>query len=382
MNHKISNVLKDFYLNSVREQLNTNVSPLLTKLNQTSTDVWGKNVIKLVKTGINGGFGTFNEKDKLPQSSSCEYEQLTLDLKNLYATFEISDKAIRASENSKGALINLLNAEMESLIQSVTINFGRMLYGDGKGILARIIDCKTNYIIVDNSKYLLEGMILDIYNSNKEKIYNSIRIVSIDKLKNKIYFNTNLNCEKDSFLTIQGSYENEITGLGAIFNKTGEIYGLKKDKHRFLIPYIKENVGNITEEIIQNAIDNIEEQSGNYINFIVCSYGVKRAFQKHLSSYRHNLDEMELNGGYKAISYNGIPIIADRFCPSGTMYLLNTNDFSINQLCDWEWLENGNGTILSQIYGKPVYYATLVKYANLLCDKPCGQGMLSGINEE
>ena len=30
--------------------------------------------------------------------------------------------------------------------------------------------------------------------------------------------------------------------------------------------------------------------------------------------------------------------------------------------------------------GKPVYTATLVKYAELICEKPCGQGVLTGID--
>lgn len=37
--------------------------------------------------------------------------------------------------------------------------------------------------------------------------------------------------------------------------------------------------------------------------------------------------------------------------------------------------------MLRQVPGKPVYSATLVKYADLLCSRPNGQGMLSGITE-
>jgi hypothetical protein len=90
---------------------------------------------------------------------------------------------------------------------------------------------------------------------------------------------------------------------------------------------------------------------------------------------------MEIEGGFKAISFNGIPVVADRFCPEGTMYLLNTDDFIVHQLCDWQWLEGEDGKILKQVPGKPVYTATLVKYAELMCNKPSGQGMLSGITE-
>ena len=91
---------------------------------------------------------------------------------------------------------------------------------------------------------------------------------------------------------------------------------------------------------------------------------------------------MELAGGAKAITFNGIPVVADRFCPDGTMYLLNTDDFRLHQLCDWQWLEGENGRILAQVPGKPVYTATLVKYAELMCSRPCGQAVLTGITEK
>lgn len=40
--------LKSVYLGVVTEQLNAQVNPLLTKIEQTSSDVWGKDIIKLV----------------------------------------------------------------------------------------------------------------------------------------------------------------------------------------------------------------------------------------------------------------------------------------------------------------------------------------------
>ena len=77
----------------------------------------------------------------------------------------------------------------------------------------------------------------------------------------------------------------------------------------------------------------------------------------------------------------GIPVVVDRFCPKGRMYFLNTNDFKLHQLCDWQWLADDDGKVLKQVPGKPVYSATLVKYADLMCSRPCGQGMLADINE-
>lgn len=109
--------------------------------------------------------------------------------------------------------------------------------------------------------------------------------------------------------------------------------------------------------------------------------GVKRALASYFNQYKTYIPSMEILGGYKALSFGGIPVVADRFCPSGTMYLLNTDDFCLHQLCDWQWLEGEDGKILRQVAGKPVYTATLVKYAELLCSRPFGQGVLTGITE-
>ncbi len=180
---------------------------------------------------------------------------------------------------------------------------------------------------------------------------------------------------------MQGSYNLELTGLGAIFKSTGTLYGLDRATHKWMVPHMEEKVGSITEAKLQAALDKLEETAGSRINFIVCSWGVKRALQAALSSSRIPIDTEVLAGGYKAITYNGIPVVADRFCPSGTMYLLNTDDFCLHQLCDWKWLEGDDGRVLRQVPGKPLYTATLVKYADLVCTRPCGQAMLSGITE-
>ena len=90
---------------------------------------------------------------------------------------------------------------------------------------------------------------------------------------------------------------------------------------------------------------------------------------------------MELQGGYKAISYNGIPVVSDRFVEDGVMYLLNTSEFALHQLCDWQWLAGEDGRILKQNAGAPTYSATLVKYADLICNKPAGQAKLTGITQ-
>ena len=381
--------LKTLYLGVITEQLNTETNPFLAKIKQTTQDVWGKEIRRAVQYGINGGFGSGTETGALPMASSNKYEQFALTLKNLYGTIEISDKAIRASENNVGAFVNLLNAEMEGLLKASSFNFGRMLFGDGKGFLATVKSIDENGVItVDSVKNIAEGMIVDFYSASETQISTAYgrKVYNVDRANKTFCVNGSKVDAGDvpagSFVCVQGSYGQEITGLKAIFKDSGSIYGLDRSDKKWLVPYMKSSVGDITDTVIQTAIDTVEENSGSRINFILCSSGVKRAYQNYLNTYKRNVDVMDLRGGYKAISYNGIPVVSDRFCPEGTMYLLNTDDFVLHQLCDWQWLEGEDGRILRQIPGKAAYSATLVKYADLICTRPCGQAMLSGVTEK
>ncbi len=394
--------LKDVYLGVVSDQLNTSVNPLLAKIKQTTSDVWGKNIVKMAPYGINGGIGAGSETGALPTAGGNNYEQFNLELKNLYGKIEISDKAIRASLNSAGAFVNLLNAEMEGLIKASSFNFGRMLFGDGTGLLTKITDngataSGVTTFIVENVNALAEGMIVDIVDANGNAHTNgsTVKIVNVNrgtKVVTAVATGFTASAIKPSagtqyYFCVQGSYGKELTGLGAIFDTTKQsLYGLNRASNSWMNPYVKEcgtssETAGITDVTMQSVIDYLEENFGSNVDFIVCSSGVKRNYQNYLTSYRSNIDILDLAGGFKAISYNGIPVVSDRFAPANTMYMLNTDEFKLHQLCDWKWLEGEDGRVIKQNAGTPTYSATLVKYADLICDKPCGQAKISYISE-
>lgn len=379
------NALKSVYLGAVSEQLDTAINPLLAKIQRSTADVWGKEVRRLAQYGVNGGVGAGTEEGDLPSAAGNNYEQFVTTLKNLYGTIEISDKAVRASENNVGAFVNLLNAEMDGLIRSSAFNFGRMLFGDGSGVLCKVVSVSGNTVTADGVKNLIEGMVVDVLAAGGAPISGAKgrRVVAVDRAAKTFTLSGDAltGVAKDNLVCVQGSYNLELTGLGAIFKDTGSLYGLDRATHKWMIPYMQSSVGTLSETVMQKAIDWLEERAGSRVDFIVCSWGVKRALQNLLSENRRSTDVEVLAGGYKAMTYNGIPVVADRFCPDGTMYLLNTSDFCLHQLCDWKWLEGDDGKVLKQIAGKPLYTATLVKYADLVCARPCGQAMLSGITE-
>ena len=376
--------LKTFYLGVLADQLNLGINPLLAKIGQTSSDVWGKEIKKLAPYGINGGIGSGEETDTLPVSGGNNYAQFTLTLKNLFGKIELSDKAIRASQNSAGAFVNLLNAEMDGLLKASKFNFGRMLYGDGNGRIAKTVENTTgakNKVVVDSTRNIMEGMTIDFYTSvgAKDTTLSGTRIVSIDRENNIVTFSKNAPSVYGAgcYFYGQGSKGNEITGLEAIFGNTTTLYGLNRSEYSFLKPYVKTIDAAVSTGAIQDAIDAVESTSGGNIDFIVASYKMRKQYVDYLCKNRTNIDYLNLDGGYKALSYSGIPFVADRFVEDDSMYILNSKDFKLHQLCDWRWLEGEGGTVLHQVADKACYSATLVKYADLLCERPMGQAKLT-----
>ncbi len=213
------NALKSVYLDVIAEQLNTGINPFLSAIKQSTEDVWGKEVRKLATYGINGGIGAGTEDGNLPTATGNNYSQMVTTLKNLYGVIEISDKAIRASENNAGAFVNLLNAEMEGLIKASTFNFSRMLFGDGTGILASVKEIYDGAIsLYEETNCLAVGMLVDFYSEDDEPIEGACgrRITKIDKNRKEIFVSGTALTEDivpaGSYVVASGSWNNELTG--------------------------------------------------------------------------------------------------------------------------------------------------------------------------
>ena len=374
--------LKNVYLGVVANQLNVRSNPLLAKIKMSSKDVWGKEIRKLAPFGINGGVGAGSETASLPKSSGNSYVQFTAELKNLYGKIELSDKAIRASANNLGAFVNLLSDEMEGLVKASAFNLGRMLYGDGSGLLATVSSASGQTVTCDKVNNLIEGMLVDVYTGESVNA-KQLKITYVDRVNKTFNYEGTATIKTGDKVYCQGSKGYEITGLGKIFDTTNTtLYGVSVTDYPWLKPYVSAPTSNqdISDTLIQEAIDELEFNHDSQINYIATTAEIRRAYQQYLSACKRNIDVMDLEGGFKTISHNGIPVVADRFVDSGKMFLLNTNDFTLHQLCDWKWLEGENGRILRQNADQPAYSATLVKYAELICDKPCGQALLTKIN--
>lgn len=278
--YQAENTLKNVYLGIIRDQLNNKSDPVLAKIKNTQENVWGNKII--VSRHFEDTYYTIEEE-----------------LVTFTATIEITDKAIRCSQNSTGAFVNLLNDTIETMLVDTKRRLANSFYNE---------DTKPTYLPED---YKFEPM----------------KVNGLKKL-----FDT----------------KNNITKLNPYIDKINKFDTIK----------------------IQEIIDNNNDE----VNMMLCSPKTKMDYVEYVSECRRYIDIADLGGGYKGIYFNeNILIHTNKSIPDNEIYLINTDDFKLHQLCDWEWLEDGNGRILKQDINKPVYRATLVKYANYVCSNPSGQ---------
>ncbi len=368
--------LKDYYLDAVSAQLNGEVSPFFNAIAKTSENVFGKDVKLAIAKGSMEGVVAGSEDGALPSPRSNRYYGVTLPLKNIYGTIEISDKAMRASGDTSGAFVNLLNAEMEGLVAGAKANFARMLYGDGNGLICTVTSKKSAKVLAVNSaKSYFVGLTVNVGLSSP--VETVITAVDVDAktitVEHDFASSTFSGGEK---ITIVGAENKELIGLAGIFDGTS-LYGHTKADEPYFKPYVKTvALASLAESDLIDVIDGLEESNDGKVNMILCSHKIRKKIAALMSSSRRIVNTADIAAGYSSIVINDVPVYADKFCPDDRIYFVNTDDFALNQLCDWAWIEDEGGRILRQVAGKAAYSATLVKYAELVCKRPCAQGAI------
>lgn len=175
--------LKDVYLGVLSNQLDNNICPILGTIKKTTSDVWGKEIRKIPNW----------------QGYDHEYPTMKLDVVSIMGKIELTDKAIRCSQNSAGAFVNLLNDEMELMLREITKN------------------------------------IKDAFYSNTDPF------IHIDGKE------------------IQNPYHIELCAIKEIFSNSQFLYGLERAKYKELNPLTKE-IKTLNPYEIQEIIDNHNDQ--------------------------------------------------------------------------------------------------------------------------
>jgi hypothetical protein len=258
-----------------------------------------------------------------------------------------------------------------------------MAYLDGTGKLTLCAVTNDSLTVnVASCQYLMEGMIIDILDTNGAAITGGTqrRIAAVDRISKTIKLDgtTKVTTVATDFITEQGAYNNELTGMEAVFAQSGDLYGLSKTTYPWLKPFSHALNGAIGDQIIVDVMNYVKLYYGSKIDLLVANPAVYSEYYAYLESLKRAPNTTKLEGGFTALSVNGVPMVEDRFLKSQNLKFLDTTQWKMHTFGDWEWMED-NGKILDKVAGYAMWEAVLLKYAELICDHPGGQAEITGI---
>lgn len=385
----VTDALKTFYITPMREDINMKADPFASRILHTSNNIVGyKEIVRAAQIGANGGVGAGTETGNLPSAGENPYIQMKTDTKNMYGSLEISDKIIKsATGQNAGSFVNVLQREIDTLVKTLKWNLARQVYGDGSGKLCAFaalssagkkLTCATGSTV----QYLLPGLKCDLHSSDGAVTNAGVRITDVDHQKNTVTLDTSVTAAAGAYLTIQGSAGLELTGLGKIFEtisgNSQTLYGINRSEYSWMRPYLA-NLGAISEAGIQNAVDLLEDTYNVTIDHINCGSTAYQHYLALMNTRRAINDVMVLEGGHKALKFNGIVLTRNKFMPVDSIDLYDVSLFTMDQIADWEWIEGETRQILHQVANKAVYTANIAKYCDMVCALPGGIARLSGV---
>ncbi len=377
---KIEGILKDKYQPALSNQINLEPSPFLEMIRKEKLT---NNKVKLAAPlGLNGGFGFGAEEAATPAAGEQRYVNFELDAVDMYVDIQVSNKTMVLGSTNAGAMINALDAEVNGSYAAAKWNLGRALFGDGSGILTTFeLPGRTSPVLrVQDTSRLIEGLRVDIYGMDLEDQYvlrhSGLRVLSVDHRTNDVTLDTTLSLASDGMITVQGSYQREITGLAAIFQPScTKLYGVEKSSNPWIVPETFDLGGSITDMQLYRGIRHARKYRGSHIDLIMLGDDAFEAYQTYMDAHHtHLVDKHKFAGGATGYSIlvgdQEVILVNESMVPAGEAWAVDTKSFILQQT-PWEFLSH-QGSIFSLVNGTSVYRALLASYGNLICSNPGG----------
>ena len=405
----LDNILKEYYLGPVAEQLNNEVL-LLNRLESRSEDLVGKYAYVPLHYGRSGGIGAVGENAALPDAGYQQYYRAKYDLKYLYGRVRVTGPSMAKTKNEAGAFLQALKSELDGLRNDLRKDLARQVYGDGSAVIAQAAASSAvsgSVITLASAEAIKKGQLypnmkVDIfaYSTNAKASSVTTTITAVNAATPSITVADATGVADGDYIAragavaaqlnnATGSRSNEIDGLSRIVSTSaqdlGEVavatYGWWDNK-RLAPDFDPEVAGSQTAlslDLIQKAMNTIRLEGANP-SAIITTLGIQREFYNLLQQDVQYIDPASLSyaAGFKTLSYNGMPLIADIDAPYGRMYVLDESTMKVFSDQDGHFLD-ADGQTLRQVSDRDAFEAIMVRYMNIGATKRNNQMVISGI---
>ena len=438
----ISDILKDFYIGPLQEQLNNEVM-CLEMFEKAKVSWAGRQAIVPVHVDRNAGVAFKAESNSsgganLPEAGHQSVARLSIEAKYLYGRMQVTGQAIAAAkQGGTASFIGAMDLEMEKLKDDIRnrANESCVTGGEIVGFCGEVTDRAsgvTRTLKIDGNLKKLKTLAaaqLDLvfitatpedlgaggYKFVNATLGNSasslFRVssaadidVSAGTVRGTITTgDINFSLVPDGFVTAvkihaytaAGVYDptNEPVGiLGNLFSDShfgvSRITGAtdaEKSLQSVGLAADKDGSNNDREALtltrMQETMDAIGIQSGLDPDLILCNKAMRATYIGLLNG-NVQLDPKSaattVDGGVTGINFNGIPIRTSRHVPQGMFIFLNTSTFKLAVLEDGKFADM-DGNVLSRVSNADAFEGFYKWYYNHYCYRPNASGVLAGV---
>jgi len=403
-----SNILKVHYLPPIREQLN-NATILLKRIQRDdAVPVGGKTFTVPLHTSRNITAGSGRaDGGTLPTASQQGYSIAVVPNSYLYGRIQVTGPAVAAARSDAYAFVRAVESEIKGCMKDFKKSMNRQLLSDGRDALAFWTGADdTSGTNVDDSRgnafvHLPAGQTVTcdlIDASDNSTVLGNAIVVTLGAAAATNYAITwtgSVSGSADAdYLVLDDTLGNQMMGIGGIIDDgnppllAGGLHGLAVASNTWWESQVIDGDTPGTNQALtfprlQLPLDRIAINSDfdeNDVKFLLTSYGVRGKYVDICRDDRRHVNTMTLDGGFKAVDFNGIPIVPDPQAPKNTIFYVVPEVLRIMRSSDFDWMQK-DGAVLSRVSNQDAYEATLLHYGNLACTARNALGRLNDVTE-
>ena len=123
---------------------------------------------------------------------------------------------------------------------------------------------------------------------------------------------------------------------------------------------------------MQSCLDLMMEFGQAKPSIILTTYALRQKYFGLLTDEKRYVNTLELDGGWTALEFNGIPLVADKDAIPGYMFMLDEDQLALFSENDWSWMDR-DGSQFVRLPDKDAFQATMFKYYEMGCYRRNGQ---------
>ena len=406
-------VLKDVYLEGIREQINqnTNLLDFFTEGDVKQYEWQGRRLVLALHSARNAsGVKYTAERGGLPVAGTQGTKNLFIPMTFLEGRIQLTAQVMKASRSSKGAFTTAMNLEQKGLVNDISRQRNRALAGFGQGTLAQIETGANSTLqpvkapggvtgTTNPTRFCIPGMLVAVIDATGVTVRGVQTILSVTS-NHTLVLDGAINTTTGDLVTVgtnslsvnEASYNAEAMGILGIVDGTTYVttfMGLDRSlaANAFFVSSVLSSVGSLSADVLQRGTDNTWEISGEVIDQYVCHTSVRREIIKLTEADRRyaggnspiNPDAGTSAGGFKKdITFNGTPVRADRDFAYGTLVGVNKSHLLWFPETKGEWVDD-DGSVLFRVQNVDAFEARYRLFENFATDKGNSHVRFDGI---